>query len=78
MSKKNFEESGEIVANYVRTDGPDAVFSLHDKEYSFPKKLIPRDVKEGEKIVILCKRFSDHQESKERTAKELLNEILNG
>jgi len=76
MSKKILKEENETIATFVRTEDLNSVLSLDNREYVFPKKMIPKGIGEGEKLVLSVKLYSRLEEMKEKTAKDLLNEIL--
>ena len=61
-----------------RFEGDKAVILDGKDEIILPKRLLPKGIKEGDAVVISV--FTDREETKnrEKTAKELLNEILNG
>lgn len=57
---------------------PDKVSILFDeKEYILPRKIFPKEIDEGENLILSISRESSYRMEKEKTAKELLNEILN-
>jgi len=76
MSKKTSKEENETIATFVRTEDSNSVLSLDNREYVFPNKMMPKGIGEGEKLVLSVMLYSRYQEMKEKTAKDLLNEIL--
>lgn len=67
-----------ISACLDRFEGVFAVLKLDDgRSLNWPIKNLPDDVKEGQVIRLFLTTSQTEQEEREKTAKALLNEILN-
>ncbi len=74
-----FQEKGitTINLNLDRFEENKAVlYSENDEEIILPKKLLPKDAKEGESIVLTLATDQAETKRREAKAKEILNEIL--
>lgn len=60
-----------------RFEGDKAVLMLDREEFFVPKKLIPKEAGEGQTLIFNISTDADENEKRQKTAKELLNEILN-
>ena len=54
----------------------EAILSDSKVKFSLPAQLLPRDSKAGETIVLTLLSLEDYTLKEEKTAKEILNEIL--
>lgn len=62
-----------------RIEGKFAVLKGEDGlEINWPKKNLPKDTKEGSVVVLKAVPEAEETAHRRQTAKELLNEILNG
>jgi hypothetical protein len=46
-------------------------------EFNLPMQLLPKDLKAGQTVTLTFLPLENDREKKEKTAKEILNEILN-
>ena len=61
-----------------RIEGDQAVLlDENDESFDLPAKLLPKEVKDGEIIVITIATEKAETKRREKTAKEILNEIFN-
>ena len=66
----------EQSAKIESIDNEPAVLSLHDQKISWPVGKLPKDIKEGDEVIISLSTSSDKEEERKKLAKELINEIL--
>ncbi|MDO8444019.1 MAG: DUF3006 domain-containing protein [bacterium] len=61
-----------------RIEGETAVLlDENDESFDLPAKLLPKEVKDGEVLVLTVATEKAETKRREKTAKEILNEILN-
>lgn len=75
---KDFEKGISSVKVVLdRIEEGQAVFLDDDYELIIPKKILPKELKEGDAAVITVSTDKAETERCEKKAKEILNEILN-
>jgi hypothetical protein len=59
-----------------RIEGNDAILIQGEKTLIINKKILPKEIIMGERIVLELTKESDHGKKSEKSTKDLLNEIL--
>lgn len=60
-----------------RFDGKNVILKHEEEEFFVAKKLLPKESKLDDSIVVTIATEKNHSEMMEKTAKEIINEILN-
>ena len=71
-------DSKTTIFSIDRFENGSAVLIGEHAEVVVPKKLIPKSTKEGDIVHLTISSDESETNRREKTAKELLNEILNG
>ena len=72
------DDSKTTILTLDRFENGSAVLIGEQVEIILPKKLIPKSVKEGDIIHLTVSSDEAETKKRQKSAKELLNEILNG
>lgn len=78
MSKYNDEDFNKVKTILDHIKGDLAVLSGEKGVIELPKRLLPKNIKEGDPVYISLATEEGERKQREIKAKELLNEILRG
>ncbi|OIN89166.1 DUF3006 domain-containing protein [Candidatus Berkelbacteria bacterium CG_4_9_14_0_2_um_filter_42_30] len=71
------DKNGDIKLTFDRIEGDRAMLVDGKEEIVIAKKFLPKDAKKGDVLHLALFTDADATERQQKTARELLNEILN-